>query len=158
MTLTIPIRPAKPADHDALADAFYKMWLDNGMTPADFAHNWKTATLGFMAETADCNQACAFVAADGDTVVGTSQGLVSRKLYPQALKPDVRKDGYIWGVYVDPLYRRQGLARRLTQACMDHLNSVGCTRVVLHASKSGQPVYADLGFGTTNEMRWEVPR
>jgi len=157
MTSTLSIRLAKPVEYGALADAFYKMWLDNGMTASDFAHNWKAATLGFMAKVADCHDGCGFVAVDGDTVVGAAQAHVARKLYPQALKPEVRKDGYIWGVYVEPDYRRQGLARRLTSACMDHLQDVGCTRVVLHASPTGRPVYEGLGFIKTNEMRWEVP-
>ncbi len=156
MTSTLTIRLAKPVEHAALADAFYKMWLDNGMTASDFTHNWKAATLGFMAEVSDCHEGCAYVAVDGEFVAGTAQAHISRKLYPQALKPEVRKDGYIWGVYVDPAYRRQGLARRLTQACMTHLRDVGCTRVILHASPTGRPVYEGLGFAATNEMRWEA--
>lgn len=156
MTSTPLIRLAKPAEHGALADAFYKMWLDNGMTPSDFTHNWKAATLGFMAEAADCHKGCAYVAVHGEAVVGTAQAHISRKLYPQALKPEVRKDGYIWGVYVEPAFRRQGVAKRLTEACMNHLKDIGCTRIILHASATGRPVYQGLGFTATNEMRWEA--
>ncbi len=153
MTTNISIRPARPDDYNALADAFYNMWLDNGMTDADFIPDWKNATLSFMKESNDRNQGHAFVADNGGHIAGAAQCLISRKLYPQALKPDVRLDGYIWGVYVDPNHRRQGLATKLTEACVAYLEDIGCTRVVLHASASGEPVYAALGFGATNEMR-----
>ncbi|MBT5242078.1 MAG: GNAT family N-acetyltransferase [Rhodospirillaceae bacterium] len=153
MTQNISIRPARPEDDDTLAEAFYKMWLDNGMTDADFIPDWKAATLSFMTETSHNNQGRAFVADNGGRIVGAAQCLISRKLYPQALKPDVRLDGYIWGVYVAPDHRRQGLAKQLTEACVGYLDNIGCTRVVLHASESGKPVYTALGFGSTNEMR-----
>lgn len=153
MDTSILIRAATPEDYDALAEAFYNMWIDNGMTQNDFIADWKAQTRAFM-EDAECNsRGRAFVADADGAVVGTAQCLLSRKLYPQALKPDVRKDGYIWGVYVNPTHRRSGLATRLTEACVHYLKEIGCTRVILHASKTGQPVYEALGFGMTNEMR-----
>jgi hypothetical protein len=39
---------------------------------------------------------------------------------------------------------------------MAYLQEIGCTRLILHASPGGQPVYAALGFGPTNEMRRNV--
>lgn len=156
MTTSISIRPAGPDDHDALADAFYKMWIDNGMTSDDFISDWKDKTLAFMTDAERGNQGRAFVADDSGIFAGAAQCLISRKLYPQALKPDVRLDGYIWGLYVEPAYRRTGLATRLTEACVTYLDSIGCTRVVLHASPTGKPVYAALGFNQTNEMRREL--
>lgn len=155
MDNSIPIRAATPDDYDALAEAFYNMWIDNGMTTDDFSPDWKDQTRAFMEDAETISQGRAFVADANGSVVGTAQCLISRKLYPQALKPDVRKDGYIWGVYVAPTHRRTGLATRLTEACVDYLKEIGCTRVILHASKTGKPVYEALGFGMTNEMRRE---
>lgn len=156
MTKSISIRPATPDDHDALADAFFKMWIDNGMTGDDFISDWKDTTLAFMADAERDNQGRAFVADADGVVAGAAQCLISRKLYPQALKPDVRLDGYIWGVYVEPNYRRSGLATRLTEACVTYLVDIGCTRAVLHASPTGKPVYTALNFTGTNEMRREL--
>jgi ribosomal protein S18 acetylase RimI-like enzyme len=153
MNTEINIRPATADDHTALADAFYKMWLDNGMKEKDFIPDWKPATLAFMSQTMRNNKGRAFVAEKDNAVIGAAQCLISRKLYPEALKPDVRMDGYIWGVYVDHTHRRKGLATRLTEACVEYLKGIGCTRVILHASPSGMPVYESLGFGHTNEMR-----
>lgn len=156
MTQTITIRPARQDDHDALADAFYKMWIDNGRPKTDFLADWKAVTLAFMSDAERAHKGQAFVTECETQIVGAAQCLISRKLYPQALKPDVRTDGYIWGVYVEPMHRRSGLATRLTEKCVTHLKKVGCTRVVLHASPGGQPVYAALGFGETNEMRLDI--
>ena len=156
MTKTIDIRPARPDEYDALAHAFYKMWIDNGMTDADFIENWKSVTRTFMANAERENNGRAFVATLDGYVVGAAQCLISRKLYPQALKPDVRMDGYIWGVYVEHAHRRNRLATRLTERCVAYLKDIGCTRIILHASSGGEPVYAKLGFGPTNEMRLEV--
>lgn len=156
MTTSISIRPAGPDDHDVLADAFYKMCIANGYTDDDFYSGWKDITRAFIADAKRQSQGCAFVADTGDTIVGTALCQTSRKLYPPALKANVRKDGYIWGVYVAPLHRRRGLATRLTEACVTYLDRIGCTRVVLHASPTGKPVYAALGFNETNEMRREL--
>lgn len=48
-------------------------------------------------------------------------------VYPDLLRPDVHKHGYIWNVFVEPDYRGQGISRRLTQLAVEHLRSVGCT-------------------------------
>lgn len=156
MTKIIDIRPAGPNDNEALANAFYKMWIDNGRTDADFIENWPSETIAFMTDSERESSGRAFVADYDGQVLGAAQCLISRKLYPQALKPDVRMDGYIWGVYVERSRRRNGLATRLTEHCIAYLKEIGCTRIILHASPGGQPVYAKLGFNPTNEMRLDV--
>jgi ribosomal protein S18 acetylase RimI-like enzyme len=65
-------------------------------------------------------------------------------------------DGYIWGVYVEAPFRRRGFGKQLTAMAVDYLKSIGCTRVILHASPSGQPIYTSLGFVASNEMRLDL--
>ena len=36
---------------------------------------------------------------------------------------------------------------------VEHLRSVGCTQVHLHASPAGRPVYESVGFVPSTEMR-----
>ena len=79
-------------------------------------------------------------------VVGSSSCQLYAGLYPNAIKHNHRKQGYIWGVYVEPTYRRRGIAKKLTNYCVDYLKSIGCTRVVLNASPDGKPVYTSVGF------------
>ena len=59
----------------------------------------------------------------------------------------------ILNVYVQPQFRRRGLARRLTQTAIDWCRQAGLRVIVLHASAAGRPVYEALGFTPTNEMR-----
>lgn len=59
----------------------------------------------------------------------------------------------ILNLYVYPEFRRQGIARRLMQTMIGWCEQEGFTRVTLHASKDGRPLYESLGFEATNEMR-----
>jgi GNAT superfamily N-acetyltransferase len=70
--------------------------------------------------------------------------------------PQYRKYGYIWGVYVEPAYRKQGIAKQLTSATVNYLKAVGCTRAVLNASPLGKPVYESLGFSNSNAMQLDL--
>ena len=59
-------------------------------------------------------------------------------------------------VHVDPAWRRQKIGEGLTRACIDHLREQGCSRVILHATPFGRPVYERLGFAASNEMRLDL--
>ena len=53
----------------------------------------------------------------------------------------------------EPEFRRQGLARRLMVTAIAWCRDQGLRSVSLHASDFGRPLYEDLGFRQTNEMR-----
>jgi GNAT superfamily N-acetyltransferase len=57
-------------------------------------------------------------------------------------------------VYIEPTWRRRGLARALMTTLMQRAKEQGFDRVNLHASKDGHALYVALGFVPTNEMRW----
>ncbi|WP_375472034.1 GNAT family N-acetyltransferase [uncultured Nostoc sp.] len=77
-------------------------------------------------------------------------------LYPNVFKDEYRKFGYIWGVYVEQSYRRQGIAKSLTNKAIEYLKAIGCTRVILNASPLGKPVYSSLGFSEGNVMQLDL--
>jgi GNAT superfamily N-acetyltransferase len=54
--------------------------------------------------------------------------------------------GYIQWVSTDPSYRRQGLARQITEALFYWLWDQKASVVELHASPNGEPLYRSLGF------------
>ena len=56
-------------------------------------------------------------------------------------------------VYTEPAHRRNGVARAIMAAIMDSSREQRLARLVLHASKEGRPLYEDLGFEDSNEMR-----
>jgi GNAT superfamily N-acetyltransferase len=62
----------------------------------------------------------------------------------------------ILNVYVDPGFRRQGVARRLVQTMIDWCKKDGFVSVTLHYSDEGRALYESLGFKPSNEMRLEL--
>ena len=42
-------------------------------------------------------------------------------------------------------------------ATMDYLESIDCTRALLHASPQGRPIYLTLGFEESNELALDLP-
>lgn len=60
---------------------------------------------------------------------------------------------YLLNVYTEPAYRRLGLARLLVTEIVEYCRAQGYTRLSLHASREGRPLYESLGFEGTNEMK-----
>ncbi len=60
--------------------------------------------------------------------------------------------GYVLNVYVDPGYRRRGLARRVMQAILDWCRDHQIDLIVLNASNDGRPLYESMGFRESNVM------
>ena len=70
-------------------------------------------------------------------------------------RPDGGRRGLVYAhsVYTEVAYRRKGLARRILNAMIDDCRANKWSRISLHASERGRPLYESLGFVDTNEMR-----
>ncbi len=90
------------------------------------------------------------VAYEGRTVAGADVWLKPRQAGPSNPQPVVP---YVLNVYCEPAHRRRGLARRLMETIVAWARAEGYLAVELHASDEGRPLYADMGFAATNEMR-----
>jgi GNAT superfamily N-acetyltransferase len=159
MTMTdweIEIRPCRRDEWEVLADHEYAMWRDIGAAPDQIRPDWRARTLRFVEDAAECRQFAAFAALAEGRIVGSACGQIWAGLSPDVLEPHYKCKGYIWGVYVAPPHRGQGIARALTAAVTAHLQSVGCTQIHLDASPAGRPVYEKLGFAPSNGMRLMV--
>ncbi len=64
--------------------------------------------------------------------------------------------GYIMNLVTVPQYRRRGIARRVMQTMLDWLRNSNIVVSSLHATKEGKPLYEELGFEDSNEMRLEL--
>jgi ribosomal protein S18 acetylase RimI-like enzyme len=156
-SVAVQVRESRADEEALLAEHFYRMWRDNEVAAEHIHEDWMARVLKFIAAARRDLAYRAFVVEGADGVVVGSAGCqLFAGLYPDILQPAQRRYGYLWGVYVEPEHRRQGIARRLTQATTDYLASIGCTHAVLHASPPGRPVYAALGFEATNEMRLKL--
>jgi predicted N-acetyltransferase YhbS len=114
------IRQMTPADVDATADAYLRdHWGD------------RRVNLSFVAGHPEMRP---FVADAGGEVVGTGVLCINGPV------------GWIGTVWVEPAWRRRGIARALTQATMDAAVEAGCRTLVLVATKEGRPLYEQLGF------------
>ena len=90
------------------------------------------------------------VAEDGEIAAGAGLWLMD---WPPHMIGTGSRRGNILNVYTEPAYRRQGLARRLTETTVEWCRAHGVGTVILHASDEGRALYRSLGFEPTNEMR-----
>lgn len=150
------VRPAIVEDWPVVAQHFRAMWRDNHVPNEAIAPDWQATIEHFLHQAQATLEYQAFLAIADEQVVGSAGGQLFAGLYPNIHLPTYRKLGYIWGVYVEPAHRRQGIGKQLTQAVVDHLRTCGCTQVVLNAAPSGRSVYEQLGFVPGNLMTLDL--
>jgi ribosomal protein S18 acetylase RimI-like enzyme len=71
---------------------------------------------------------------------------------PHPMHPTQDKRGYVLNVFVEPDYRKRGLARELMSRAETEFARRGVGYAVLHATDKGRPLYHELGWGGTAEM------
>ena len=54
--------------------------------------------------------------------------------------------GLVSGMYTDPAWRRQGIARDLLLRCLEEARAQGCGAAQITASNAGVPLYQSAGF------------
>ncbi len=96
-----------------------------------------------------------WITSDGEQPAA-SAGMLLLDWPPHPLDPEGTVRGYLLNVFVEPAYRKRGLARELVQLCLAEARARGIGVVTLHASDEGRPLYESLGFTVTNEMRLVV--
>jgi GNAT superfamily N-acetyltransferase len=156
MNPNVHIREALPQEDSIIAEHFYQMWLDNNILADSIKPNWQQITLDFISQARQNLCYKAFVAEVEKQVIGSTSCQLFAGLYPNILKTEYRKYGYIWGVYVAPDYRKKGIGKSITKIAVNYLKSIGCTRAILNASPSGKTVYSRLGFSISNEMQLDL--
>jgi GNAT superfamily N-acetyltransferase len=62
----------------------------------------------------------------------------------------------ILNLYIDPKFRRKGIARKLMQTMLAWCEREKFACVFLHASDDGRHLYESLGFEPSNEMRLKL--
>ena len=97
-----------------------------------------------------------WIAADAGRSVA-SAGLLILDWPPHPFDPEGELRGYLLNVYVEPEYRRRGLAHELVERSMAEARRRGIRVVTLHSSQVGRPIYERLGFHATNEMMHTEP-
>jgi GNAT superfamily N-acetyltransferase len=87
----------------------------------------------------------------GGEAVGSGGAVIDR--HPPGPGNLTGQAGYIMNIVTVPAYRRQGIARRMMETILSWLAEHDVQHVSLHATQVGRPLYRDLGFVDSNEMR-----
>ena len=153
MEINFNIRETNNKEDSIIADHFYQMWIDIGIPEDSIKSNHHHITLDFIKQARQKLFFQAFFAEVDNIIVGSASCQLFTGLYPQILEDKERKYGYIWGVYVESSYRQKGIGKKLTDATVEYLKKIGCTRAILNASPAGQSVYESLGFSPSNGMQ-----
>jgi GNAT superfamily N-acetyltransferase len=143
------IRPYRYDELSALLDMRRAMTLElDGEDLDDTRPQWRGRFGTFIREL-PADEVMFFVAELDGALIGMGGVYKLRNhrsvIYGQA-------SAYVTSVYVPPMHRRKGLAKRITQAAVQWAREHDCVVVRLRASDSGRRVYETLGFTPTDEM------
>ncbi|QBF26587.1 GNAT family N-acetyltransferase [Pseudomonas tructae] len=148
-------RPVGPSDAEMICSHRQDMFLEAGGNPEEL----RVMTQHFrpwLQERLGDGRYYGFKLLDGDQPVAAI-GLMSIDWPPHPTHPTLDKRGYVLNVYVQPAYRRRGLASALMQAADAEFARRGITFAVLHATETGKPVYEQIGWAGTSEMAKSIP-
>ena len=156
------IRPATVADIDTIARHRAAMFREMGdITDAD-VEPLVRATAAWLAQAVPTAEYVGWMAIASESrseIVGGA-GMQLRSLMPRPNSMGrgllLGQQGLIVNVFVAHAWRRQGIARALTEAALIWGRQAGLASIVLHASSAGRPLYDALGFVPSNEMRYDT--
>jgi ribosomal protein S18 acetylase RimI-like enzyme len=143
-------RPLGPDDADMIGLHRQTMFLEAGGDPeklrvmAEHFRPW-------LEERLDDGRYYGFALCDAGQAVAAI-GLMTIEWPPHPSHPTMDQRGYVLNVFVEPAYRRRGLASALMQIAEAEFARRGLTFAVLHATKVGKPVYEQIGWMGTSEM------
>ncbi|HEU5217237.1 MAG TPA: GNAT family N-acetyltransferase [Gemmatimonadales bacterium] len=153
------MRPADETDIPALAHHRAAMFRDMGALASHREESMVRATVSYLREALPRGEYLAWVAQDSAVpaaIIGGA-GVQLRPILPRprpgADELELGPEAIVLNVYVEPAWRRRGVADALMGALLSTLAARGIRRVVLHASDDGRHLYQRLGFEPTNEMR-----
>jgi GNAT superfamily N-acetyltransferase len=150
------IRPATAADAAVIAHHRAAMFRDMGMLADGDGPALQAASHAYLTAALASGTYLGWVV-EAQRQVVAGGGVLVRRLLPRPGSLEGGQDAYVLNLYTEPEHRRRGLARHLMQAILAWCRGRRISRISLHASDDGRPLYEALGFAPTNEMRLEVP-
>ncbi len=149
--MSYSVRQATLADVPELVRQRRRMFEDMGHTDEAKLQLMSGCFASWVKRYFSKNEYFAWLAFSGETcVAGAGLWLID---WPCHILDPIHPRGYILNVYTEPAHRKQGLARMLTERCIEHCEKLGLGVVSLHASEHGRALYESLGFVASNEMR-----
>lgn len=157
----VVIRAASATDHRLLARHRVAMFREMGELQPSVEPELLDASAAYFATALPAGEYAAWLARDsGGDVVGGA-GVQRRSLLPRPTPGGAALllglEGVVLNVYVEPEWRRRGVARALMRTILDWAPAAGIVRLVLHPSAEGRALYESMGFVPTNELRFAHP-
>jgi len=132
------------------------MFAAMGSTPASILDAMSRNFEPWVARMITEGKYTGWITQDGARPVA-SAGLLVLDWPPHPLDLTGEHRGYLLNVYVDPDYRRRGLAHAVVDRCLAEAHRRGLRVVALHSSDAARSIYEALGFRATNEMFYVEP-
>jgi GNAT superfamily N-acetyltransferase len=155
----IDVRRAGPADADGLMELRGVMLGSIGGGPP-ISGDWQRAGAGILRERLAREEptlAAFVVDRDGEPgLAACVVGQVDQRLPGPGDPTGLR--GYVYNVATDPAYRRRGFSRACMTALLNWFDGRGVAVVDLRASRTGEPLYASLGFVRTPDPAMRLRR
>ena len=148
----ITIRTATAADVDSLVHLRRMMFEAMGYADRAQLSASDAATAAYFARAIPAGQFHGWLAVDANGQPVASGGAVIDQ-HPPGPGNLSGQVGYLMNLVTLPHYRRRGIARRIMQVMLAWLADQGIQNVALHATEMGRPLYEELGFKASNEMR-----
>ncbi|MBN1241252.1 MAG: GNAT family N-acetyltransferase [Spirochaetales bacterium] len=145
------IREALVADAELIARQRAAMFVDMGSKDLEDVERMRVAAEREIARGLKDGSYRAWLAEAGGEVVAGG-GVIVAPFQPTPTDPALRR-AWIVNVYVAPEWRARGFAHALMRVMVAWCREQGFGAVSLHASEAGRPIYEELGFSRTNEMR-----
>jgi len=163
MSPPFTVRQADARDIPHLARHRVAMFRDMGQLTTELEELIERATAAFLRDALPQGEYLAWVAEDTGSPVAIvgGAGVQLRPILPRPRTGtgdlELGPEAIVLNVYVEPAWRRRGVAEAMMRALLHDLAARGVRRIVLHASPDGRRLYERLGFVATNEMRLTSP-
>ena len=135
-----------PADRDTILRMRIAFIADvRGVDPASFDQEFLDATAAYLDDVIAGDRIRTWLAEDP---AAGAVGVVSVLTTDAPPLPDtlLAKEGYLVNMWVDPAFRRKGIARRLLDTAITAAPTEGWRRIWLFATDDGRPLYEAAGF------------
>jgi GNAT superfamily N-acetyltransferase len=131
------------------------MWRDMGRRDGTSVDLMKHAANEYFLKAIPDGSYRGFLAVTGSSEIVGGGGIVISP-WPGSFGQPLPRRAMILNMYVERPYRRRGIAKAIMEMMIDWCRKEDFAYVGLHASDEGRPLYEQLGFRPTNEMRLEL--
>jgi len=148
------VTPAGAKSDLVVINNWRKVWLDRGKSSSALRKDVGPATQNFIERARNKLEFQSFVARDSaGNVIGSVACQTWEGPLPLVIEQRTFKLGSIWGLYVEPESRGQGVGKDLLRHCNEHLASIGCKRAItLATSQAAADWLRHCGFDPSNAM------